>query len=157
MNRERIQALLDGMRSVSKRVGNDEGVFDIDSWGGKDTFTCGFAGCLIGWAAYEQWLKPLGIDLTLRKKKLSLMEYVEPYLDGKHLGEHVGGTDYTLAKLFDVDPLVIQLLIYSENYSRDPNEDVTPDMVIERLEALVELGNNGFLDKYAEEIDRDWK
>ena len=155
MREDVVKALLDGMRQVRDRVNAGTDAFDLDQW--KDTkCTCGFAGCLIGWAAHMQWLEPLGIKLGLvETQPWPTVSFMAPTIDGVLADDHVGGNTYALAKALGVNQYALQLLIYSENYGENC-ERVTPDLVIERLEYLLECGEDYFLDKYGDD-ESGWR
>lgn len=156
MREDVVKALLDGMRQVRARVNAGTDAFDLDQW--KDAkSTCGFAGCMIGWAAHMQWLEPLGIKLGLEETSpWATVTFMAPTIDGMLADNHVGGTNQALSKALGIDHYVLQLLIYSENYG-DDCEQVTPDLVIERLEYLLECGENAFLDKYGDDAESGWR
>lgn len=144
MKRERVQALLDGMRSVKDR--EDRGVegvmFDIGLWGVKTR--CGFAGCLIGWAAHEQWLKPHGVDIKIVQKPSPTYNTTIPSINGVlALSANIEVEDL-LAEQLGLDGLTVAALIYSKGYEEEP----TAAAVIDRLKYLLDHGEEAFSERF---------
>jgi len=136
--------------------------FTLLFWG-QDSETCGFQGCLIGWAVHQQWFKPWGLELAWHKTPSTTSKSGDFWMpivaNTKVIDSMVGRADSMkdaltgIARLWDIKLTTFAHIIYEDSYCGRPD---TPGMVADQLRRLLELGEETFCDEVEEEV-RDWR
>ena len=145
--------------------------FDIDHWANKpeshpldqpETPDCGFSGCFMGWASHQRWFDHWGLRLDLEDfapgtgvmsgvvEQKNIFPVVRPdsapafrrYVNAKPGRQSDAAID-AVAKLFGIHRDTLGMIIYEENYR---HQEVTPEMVRDRLGELLEHGEQKFQD-----------
>ena len=165
MNREVIEFTIERLLTIA----NDEALrdhFDLGFWAnGLETHeldqpedqSCGFSGCVMGWAVHQQWYAQWGLHLGFTQNPLPFTENPKhviqpevldeselrfrPYLKGPDRYKSQHATE-AVAELFGLDLATFDKVIYEEAYE---NEEATALMVAERLQEILDLGEESFM------------
>lgn len=157
MNIERLEYTRNKLLELEER----KALFDLGVWadthretvvGGKTE--CGFAGCIVGWAAHEQWWKQFGMEIRLFANPLGSANILEPAV-GVMNGNPAAGTLGSrrehlfrdLAVFFDVTVDTIKRIILPEWYDSMPSAG----HCALRIERLIKEGEDNFLDSWRDE------
>ena len=154
MFRERVAFIRDRLMVIAEDKEARE-KFDIDQWVAEAApdhavpvtlasapidHSCGFAGCILGWAAHERWFEPWGYTATWNGMSTMLV-----YRTGGH-PKHAYEPERPFAEILGVDPAVTNHIIYASNFYQWDNDAI--DEVIERLTFLLDKGEDAFIDRY---------
>ena len=114
----------------------------------------------MGWAIHQQWFEPFGLmlgfegvdaDRTSLSPKVDEAS-VEPYFTfaKRPPGRQTDGAIEAVALLFGIARPTLEYIIYEEHYPMGP-DDITVTVVRDRLQLLIELGEDAFMDKVVAE------
>jgi hypothetical protein len=146
------------LRELQARIdsGQVKERFDLDHWWAKvdyldnGEYMCGTAGCFVGWACHENWFKDFGQEIALKKRPLKHARNWDlmPAFNGLVCSNN-SEVEEKLADMFGFSYSgTVWAIIYSENYATTTNDQITPVMVAERIEELIEVGEDEFCERY---------
>lgn len=139
---DELQARLDAMPKETFKA--DEGIglyspFWMQEWAIETE--CGFAGCMVGWAAHEKWLDQFGYELRLVKdESLDFLPTV-----GRDNPRRIPGFVAHFARFLGVRTLTVEYIIMPSEYVVQPGQNIEPRDVAERIRDLVKHGEDNFL------------
>lgn len=116
--------------------------FDMGHWFVPGTGTdpkCGSAGCFIGWAGIRGWFEQWGLKITFEPRVIGADFQVPRFgIDGfSH--SHM---ESVIRKFFGLEYNdTVRMLVEPEHYE----DDVSPSMVADRIDRLIEVGEDQFL------------
>lgn len=149
INRPVLEFCITQLREIHAK----ELVFDMANWGSLDIshpFTepepdCGFAGCFVGWAAHQQWFDQFGVKVRLRGN-------MPTTLNDEGLDRGTGLIP--LYGLLGVEGRTVDRVVLPEHYREINNiRPVTAEDVANRLQELLDMGEEKFLAKYDDDDD----
>jgi len=175
MNKDNVQLLLEKLIDLQTDEARNNR-FDLNVWSNgvdelkhnpaKPDTECGFAGCVLGWAAHEKWFEAQGLRLFFRAR--GPLDRSWPAGDIRDPGdlprllgaqeEHDDGWGdvdpaFAFARFLDVDESTVNLIIYADYYA--DKTDVTLQDVIERVQFLHSNGEMAFEHEFEAARDDD--
>lgn len=124
MNEEHIRQAIRVMEEV--RDGNKP--FDMSDWFTpySDPIDCGTAACLLGWMARDSYFQALGVS-SFTNRTGGVLYPIRAGVFGSAI----------IADLFDIGGGKAASVVYIDGYYPSPGAEITPDMVIRKLEDLL--------------------
>lgn len=151
MRRYMLAHAITKLRELQDRIdsGQVKEMFDLDHWWANVEYVdderneCGTAGCFIGWACQENWFRDFGYELSLMQRREGRVKDLIPAFNGERCVNN-REVERKLTEMFGFEyPSTIGFLIYSENYAE---EKITPVVVAEQIESLLEVGEERFVE-----------
>lgn len=141
--RDRLVAIRDDARRAQR--------FDLFIWTNgvdenesKPEADCGFAGCVLGWAGHERWFEPHGFRIKMWNghpgSSVGHVRFYVRYGDDWHESER--DAHVAFAEFLGLPPEVVGGIIYADRYTGKMRPSI--DDVLERVEYLLEQGEEGF-------------
>lgn len=133
---DELQAELDARPKIPLPGAMDDeefSPFTIREW--AEQTECGFAGCMVGWAAQDQWLQPFDISLYLKQDGDVLL----PVLNA---GEPLKFTQ-DFAKLLEISTMTLDSIIMGNGYTQVTlleGREVEPRDVAAKIRQVVAKG-----------------
>lgn len=152
MNKERVAFIRDRLMVIAEDEKAREH-FDIDSWVAQSAMThaepvtvanmaiqhdCGFAGCILGWAAHEKWFQPWGYEAQASEATMVINRIGE---EPRHPWE----PERPFGNILNVDPAITNRIIYGSYYEGQVD---AIDEAIELLTFLLDKGESAFINRY---------